>query len=69
MRSKRIGIIVIGLLALATSAVIVLKRFHSAMAPPPAAVRETQAVESVLDTGDRWRVIHFEIRTLTHRQT
>ena len=48
MRSKRIGIIVIGLLALATSAVIVLKRFRSATAaPPPAAVRETQAVGSV----------------------
>src|SRR4030095_10998003 len=47
MRSKRIGIIVIGL-ALATSAVIVLKRFRSATAPPPlAAVRETQAVGSV----------------------
>ena len=48
MRSKRIGIIVIGLLALATSAVIVLKRFRSATAaPPPAAVRETQAVGRV----------------------
>jgi len=48
MRSKRIGIIVIGLLALATSAVIVLKRFRSAIAPPPpAAARETQAVGSV----------------------
>ena len=48
MRSKRIGIIVIALLALATSAVIVLKRFRSATAaPPPAAVRETQAVGSV----------------------
>jgi glutamine cyclotransferase len=48
MRSKRIGIIVIGLLALATSAVIVLKRFSSATpAPPPAVIRETQAVGSV----------------------
>jgi len=49
MRSKRIGIIVIGLLVLATSAVIVFKRFRSATAasPPPAAVRETQAVGSV----------------------
>jgi len=49
MRSKRIGIIVIGLLALATSAVIVFKRFRSARAtpPPPAAVRQTQAVGSV----------------------
>ena len=47
MRSKRIGIIVIGLLALATSAVIVLKRFRPATAAPPAAVRETHAVGSV----------------------
>src|SRR5438128_7379098 len=48
MKSKRIGIIVIGLLALATSAVIVLKRFRSATAPPPpAAVRETHAVGSL----------------------
>jgi glutaminyl-peptide cyclotransferase len=39
--------IIIGLLALATSAVIVLKRFRSATAPPPAAVRETRAVGSV----------------------
>src|SRR5206468_11125019 len=39
----------IGLLALATSAVLFLKRFRSATAapPPPAAVRETQAVGSV----------------------
>ena len=50
MTSKRTGIIVIGLLALATSAVIVLKRFRSAMAvPPPAAVRETQAVGNVFE--------------------
>ena len=49
MKSKRIGIIVIGLLVLATSAVIVFKRFRSAPAapPPPAAVRETQAVGRV----------------------
>jgi glutaminyl-peptide cyclotransferase len=49
MKSKRIGIIVTGLLVLATSAVIVFKRFRSAPAapPPPAAVRETQAVGSV----------------------
>src|SRR5687768_3477523 len=47
MRWKRIAIIVIGLLALATSAVIVLKRVRSATAPPPPAVRETQAVGSV----------------------
>jgi len=46
MRSKRIGIIVIGLLALATTAVIVLKRFRTAT-PSPAAVRETQSVGSV----------------------
>ena len=48
MRSKRIGMIVIGLLVLATSAVIILKRFRSATAaPPPAAVRQRQAVGSV----------------------
>jgi glutamine cyclotransferase len=48
MRSKRVGIIVIGLLALATSAVMVLKRFRSATAAaPPEAVRETHAVGSV----------------------
>src|SRR5262245_51536053 len=48
MRSKRIGIIVIGLLALATSAVMVLKRFRSVTpARPPAAVRTTRAVGSV----------------------
>jgi len=52
--SKRIGIVVIGLLALATSAVTVFKRFHSATAEPPAAAeplaaeRETQAVGSVV---------------------
>lgn len=39
--------IIVGLLALATSAVIVIERFRSATAPPPAAVRETQAVGSV----------------------
>jgi glutaminyl-peptide cyclotransferase len=48
MRSKRIAIILIGPLALVTSAVIVLSRFRSAMAPPPAAVRETHAAGSVL---------------------
>ena len=49
MRAKRIGIVVIGLLALATSVVIVLKRLRSAAPPPPppAAVRKTQAVGSV----------------------
>jgi glutamine cyclotransferase len=49
MRSLRIGIIVIGLLALATSAVLVLKRFRSATpaASSPTAVREPQAVGSV----------------------
>jgi glutaminyl-peptide cyclotransferase len=48
MRSKRIGIVVIGLLALATSAVIVLTRSRSATAPPPsAAVRQTQAAGSI----------------------
>ena len=47
MTSKRIGIVVIGLVALATSAVIVLKRFRPATAAPPAAVRQTQAVGSV----------------------
>ena len=48
MRSKRIGIIVIELLALATFAVTVLKRFRPATAEPLAAVRETQAVGSIL---------------------
>jgi glutamine cyclotransferase len=49
MRSKRIGIIVIGVLALATSAVIVLQRFRPATAPPPpAAVRATHAVGSAV---------------------
>lgn len=49
MGSRRIWIIVIGLLALAASAVLVLKRFCSAAAapPPPAAVRETQPAGSV----------------------
>jgi glutamine cyclotransferase len=50
MRSKRIGIIVIGLLALATSAVIVLKQFRpTTEVPPSAAVRDTQAVASVFE--------------------
>lgn len=48
MSSKRI-IIAIGLLALATSAVIVLKRLRSATAPPPAAIRETQHVGRVFE--------------------
>ena len=48
MGSKRIGVIVIGSVALTTSAVIVLKRFRSAIAAPPAAVRETQVVGSVV---------------------
>jgi glutamine cyclotransferase len=48
MRSKRIWIIVIGLLALAANAVIVLKHFRSATeVPPPAAVLEAQAFRSV----------------------
>jgi glutaminyl-peptide cyclotransferase len=48
MSVKRIGIIVIGLLALATIAVILLKRRRSTTAPPtPVAVRKTQAVGSV----------------------
>src|SRR6476619_6158348 len=49
MSSKRLGILVIGLLALATSAVLVLKRFRSAApaAPSPTAVRDPQAVGSV----------------------
>jgi glutaminyl-peptide cyclotransferase len=47
MRSKRIGIIVVGLVALAASAVIALKRFRQAPAPRPAAVRKTQAVGKV----------------------
>jgi glutaminyl-peptide cyclotransferase len=47
MRLKRVGVIVTGLLVLATSAVMILKRFRSAAeAPPRAAVRETQAVGS-----------------------
>ncbi len=42
MRSKRIGMIVVALLAVGTSAVIVLKGFRSATTPaPPAAVRKT----------------------------
>ena len=48
MRAKRIGIIVIGLLALATIAVTLLKRLRSATAPPrPVAVRKTQAAGRV----------------------
>jgi hypothetical protein len=48
MSVKRIGIIVIGLLALATIAVILLKRGGSTTAPPtPVAVHKTQAVGSV----------------------
>ena len=48
MSVKRIGIIVIGLLVLATIAVILLKRRRSTTAPPtPVAVRKTQAVSSV----------------------
>ena len=48
MRSKRIWIIVIGLLALAANAVIILKRFRPATEAPPAApVLETQAVGNV----------------------
>ena len=48
MKSKRIWIILIGLLALAGNAVIVFKRFRSATeAPPAAALLETQAVGSV----------------------
>ena len=48
MESKRIWIIVIALLALAASAVVVLNRFRSAAAVPPAAVLETQVVGSIL---------------------
>ena len=50
MGSKRIWIIVIGLVALAVNAVIVFERFRSApkpAQPPPAAVLETEAVKSV----------------------
>jgi glutaminyl-peptide cyclotransferase len=48
MRSIGIGIVVIALLALATSAAIAFKRFRSATAAPPtAAVREIQAVRTV----------------------
>ena len=48
MRSKRIGIIVIGLMALAAIAAIVLQRFRPATAAPAAvAVRETHAVGSI----------------------
>ena len=48
MRSKRIGLIIIGLLTLATVAVILLKRHRSAtVSLTPVAVRKTQAVGSV----------------------
>ena len=49
MRSKRIWVIVIGLIALAVNAVIVFERFRSAPKPQPpsAAVLETEAVKSV----------------------
>ena len=48
MRSKRIWVIVIGLAALAVSAVIVLERFRPAPKPQqPAAVLETEAVKSI----------------------
>jgi glutamine cyclotransferase len=49
MRSKRIWVIVIGLVALAASAVIVFERFRSAPKPqqPPAAVANTEVVKSV----------------------
>jgi len=48
MSVKRIGIVVIGLLALATIAVILLTLQHSTTAPPtPVVVRKTQAVGSV----------------------
>jgi len=50
MSVKRIGIIVIGLLALATIAVILLKRLGSTTAlPTSVAVRKTQAVSSVFE--------------------
>jgi glutaminyl-peptide cyclotransferase len=49
MSVKRIGIIVIGLLAFATIAVILVKRRHSTTAPStPLAVRKTQTVGSIL---------------------
>ncbi|HKF43148.1 MAG TPA: glutaminyl-peptide cyclotransferase [Thermoanaerobaculia bacterium] len=48
MRSRRIGLVVIGLLALATSTVVLVRRFGSAtVAPPAAGTRTTQAVGSV----------------------
>ena len=47
MSVKRIGIVVIGLLSLATIAVIVLKRRSTTAPPMPVAVRKTQAVGSV----------------------
>ena len=50
MRSKRIWVIVIGLVALAVNAVIVFERLRPAPQqppPPPAAVLETEAVKSV----------------------
>ena len=47
MRSKRISMIVIGLLALATSAVLVVNRFRPVTAAPSAALRKTQPVGRV----------------------
>ena len=50
MRSKRIWVIVIGLVALAVNAVIIFERFRSAPKPPPqspAAVLEREAVQRV----------------------
>jgi hypothetical protein len=51
MPMKRIGLIVIGLLALATIAVILLKRSRSTTVPP-VAVRKAQAVGSVFVTTE-----------------
>jgi len=51
MRSKRLGMIVVALLAAGTSAVIVLKGFRSATTPaPPAAVRKTPVPGLLSDT-------------------
>jgi len=47
MRVKRIGIMVIGLLALATVIVILLKRRSTTAPPTPVAERKTQSVGSV----------------------
>lgn len=52
MSSKRFGISVIGLLAVATSAVMVFKHFRSAPTAPPAVVRKSPAVG---------RVVRYEI--------